>query len=268
MTGSPATVYHDFDEMLARTAGDDARQDNLRLVRINLDRAVLLKWAQVKPLVDASFPSFAGIDQRIVDGFAVARRTRCSPAWASYMDARIQRATKDIEELRLFAEVVAKPLPGAFAALPESRVRRTVPRRGRTDRLADPAAAFGVTTEMPLKNVSAEQVLSFGFYDGYSRKFVSNRVLKKSDIQAEGYHLYALGTVALTPDCLIWLDGSWGITGKLDAFYEPGVHNRWEVYLSLKFEGPSFSDTPAPGENRVRCDQIVLIKVDPETLPH
>ena len=62
------------------------------------------------------------------------------------------------------------------------------------------------------------------------------------------YRLYPLGTITVTPNCRIWFSGSWETKLELgERLYRPPSpdnDNRYDVYVSLKFN-PPIPPTPA-----------------------
>lgn len=44
-----------------------------------------------------------------------------------------------------------------------------------------------------------------------------------------------------------------------EFLYRPGEDNLWDVYVSLKFEGPSYAKSKSP-KNRILCDRMVFVK--------
>lgn len=263
---TPDNLFHweqDFDQMEQATAQAPEQRTNVQMTRVNLDMAVLRKWPQVKKAYPDYFKDIKGVENRVRAAFDKAEKTRCSPAVQSYMQARRKGLESDLNAIRLFAENPGKPLPEQFAGIAKDRIRRAVPRNGRTGRTNDSDAAFGVAGAETVHSVTEEKPFTFGFYDEYNKKFVLQRSLKLSEIKPDVYQFYKLGKVELTPSCLVWLGSSWLLSVKLDEFYEPGVLNQWEIYASMKFEGPSYSKDTQLKEDCVLSDQIVLIKAGP-----
>ena len=51
---------------------------------------------------------------------------------------------------------------------------------------------------------------------------------------------------------------------KLEAAWKPGVETEWEVWASLKFEGPVYSAKSVRKESNVWLDRVVLIRCETE----
>ena len=263
---TPDNLYRweqDFDRMEALAGLKPAQRFNVQMVRFNLDMAILQKWQETAKRHPAYFTALAPVVERVRVAFAKAAKERCSPDLQGYTQIRLKSFDENLASLLLFAENPGKPLPEPFAGIAPDRIRRMVPQHGQTGRIKDGDAAFGVAGEEEF----AGKTFKFGFYDQYNKKFGLEKTLPLTEIKPDVYQFHKLGTVELTPECLVWLGGSWMLSGKLGEFYEPGVLNRWDVYISLKFSGPSFSPASKQAGDLVRSDQIVLVKADPAAKP-
>jgi hypothetical protein len=137
-------------------------------------------------------------------------------------------------------------------------IRRVVPESGVKPQVNDPDAAFGIAAESVPVNP-----FPLGFYDTYRKKHGRQRNIQASEISTNGtgYRIYKLGSVELTPNCYWWC-GDWNVQAKLGQFFEDEGDNKWDIYASLKFEGPKYFKDSSTKEDRVLCDQVILIKVD------
>jgi hypothetical protein len=238
-----------FDRMEQLTADLPASQFNVQMVRYNLDMAVLRTWLQVKQAYPAYFKDVKVVETRIRTTYDKVGKER-GFAWPR------QNFEQEMNNMLLLAENPGKPLPDLFAGIAADRIRRVVP--GGT-LIEDKAAAFGLAAKS-----AADKPFSFGFYDASNKKFVLKRTLESSEIKPDTYQLYKLGTVELTPSCLVWLaDSGWLVQADVSEFYRPGEWQQWDVYVSMKFEGPSYSKATQIREDRVRSDQVVLIETAP-----
>jgi len=118
---------------------------------------------------------------------------------------------------------------------------------------------------------------NFGFYQSDTKTHGARRALTAGEITPGKYHLYKLGPVTITPDCLVWFSArSWETNLRLgERLFEPGEANVWTAYVSLKFEGPSYGgavdqDLLPPAErvhygglaesDLVLVDRIILVR--------
>ena len=58
-------------------------------------------------------------------------------------------------------------------------------------------------------------------------------------------------------------DSGWLVQADVSEFYRPGERQKWDVYVSMKFEGPSYSKNTQLKEDRVLSDQVVLVETGP-----
>lgn len=132
---------------------------------------------------------------------------------------------------------------------------------------------YGIQKEKDPDSVTGEALVlrKAGKPYPHLREFTSgvqSRSLKKSLIKRkftgfgdEKYHFYHLGRVNLTHQSLLWLHQSWRIQQNLDRFFRAGRSNIYDIYLSVKLEGPEYS----PGskkENAMFLDRILLISAE------
>lgn len=69
--------------------------------------------------------------------------------------------------------------------------------------------------------------------------------------------MYLLGSTTLTSLCYIWTEGFYDFNA-VNAYDRNNPKQAFDVYISLKFEGPSFGS--AGVEDRVLCDKFVVVK--------
>lgn len=90
---------------------------------------------------------------------------------------------------------------------------------------------------------------------------VIRKSLKKEELKIDRFHLYHLGTVTISQNCRLWLTGSWSAHVALESFHTPGFPDKkWELYVSLKFEGPDYNKKSKAKKNNVWMDRVVLVE--------
>ena len=105
-----------------------------------------------------------------------------------------------------------------------------------------------------------------GVYDRTEKKSIAPglRLSGKDIPRDEKYHFYHLGTARLGPDSVVWAHGTWLLTCVLDKAYQladgidPSI-NDWDVYVSLKFTGPSYVEG-SENEDAVWMDRVILAR--------
>lgn len=249
-----------FDRMEDAVAGNAVPLLNVRLLRRELDFASLWKWfdlqrADPEYFADASVP--AG---------------RIAAANAATAPAGMQPRALGKDVLADFLAIIQgggqeKPLPPELAGVAPERVMSFVPinsgRQAGPRCVADPDAArgFAVTVHKP------DLPFQVGFYTWASRHppkgiHGPRLSLARDAINPGAYRLYRLGAITAAPDCWIWFSAqSWETRVELgERLYEPGADNRWEAYVSVKFDGPAYGGVAA--EDRVLVDRVILVRQD------
>jgi hypothetical protein len=239
-----------FDQMEAVTADDPERNFHVRLARLGLDSAA------VKILGQTDKISFASCSKRLARTF----HELCEKRRPGEDKGKIDKWLAEMGQ-----RIPAKDIPEEFKTLGEGTAVQVSPDYRRLNPktvVKDSAANLGaaVFEETDGKDFPA------GFYDAFNKKYGSSRTIRKSDIEPDVYKLYKLnGAVKLSPECLIW-GGKWLLSvnlGQLCPADDPqAMRNEWEVYVSLKFEGPAYSEKSAEKPNRVFCDRVILVKVN------
>lgn len=228
---------------------------NVRLVRRELDLAVLWKWFALRKAYPNDYRDYKVFSSRI----AAVNKARPQPwmndgvrnrtAWEHGNDRGINRKAKPlgVSVLRDLVTLIQaggeeKPLPAQFEGIDRSRIRTFVPqypnnRPGRAI-IKDPDAAFGYAVPVELPDLP----FNFGFYQIDTKTHGARRALKVEEIKPDVYTTYKLGEVEVSPKCILWFSArSWATKVSLgERLYEPGADNHWEAYVSVKFEGPTF----------------------------
>lgn len=274
-----------FDIMLELTKNGEARwRTNVLLARRSFDLATLWKWFDLR----VKYPECYGDYQMVRERIARANNLRAPtpPEWENSRRSRLDgRGTNREWRNHPLGEELAddltaiikgggqcKPLPQELSKVDPNLVKRFVPRNQALkapkdyspvgDRVViDPDAAFGYAATSYLPKQQPEQKLPFTFGVRPQRGKPSvSRSINLDEIQPGRYRLYKLGDVALTPQSQFWMP-EWSCSTLLEIgkrLFEPGADNRWELYASLKFDGPTYKGSAA--EDRVWCDQVILVQ--------
>jgi len=274
-----------LDRMAAMTADAPQRcRTNVQLARRQLDLATLWKWFDLR----ADHPQAYRDHRAILARLRAANDVRppLAPEWEQKaVNRRWDRHPLGEAMAEDFATIIKgggriKPLPPELVDLAPGRVRRFVPANrfavaapgyppvGERTAL-DPDAAFGYAATTYLPEQQPRQKLPFVFGCRPARRARSvtrsvTRSVSSAEIRLGVYGLYKLGRVTLTPESEIWMP-EWSCSTMLEIgrrLYEPGADNCWEIYASLKFDGPTYGG--AAGADRVWCDQIIAVRADRE----
>ncbi len=128
-------------------------------------------------------------------------------------------------------------------------------------RLVDDPAAVGGKAMRLAKPVAVpekgfhEQAFRCGVQSRSGGKLLFDIYLK--NIPDENYHLYHLGRMTLDPNTLLWIHNSWFIQQHFDRYYRATGNNTYDVYASIKLEGPAYVKGSTK-TNAVYVDRILL----------
>ena len=228
-----------FDRMEKDVAADARRLANVRRLRRALEFATLARWNELANKHPGIFT-----DYRVHEG----RLGKMSAG---------EKAVVDDFETFIKIGGKAKPLPPPFDGMAPARVQRFIPINGRGNKhVIEDDAAFGYAATVDLPDFP----FNFGFYQQDTKKAGPQRTLKAGDIKPNTYQLHKLGEIEVTPSCLVWFSAkSWGTSLDVgNRLYEAGADNAHDVYVSLKFSGPSYGGKEK--EDQVLCDQIIFVK--------
>lgn len=161
----------------------------------------------------------------------------------------------------------AKPLPGRFAGFSEEEVIRIFPdsmsrRFSETTIVKDEHAATGYAATRQTTDEGRFDPIPFrmGYYWRHGDKRV-NAEVGGAEITSPGYEVYRIGRTNIDfPESIVWFTGSWRFQFPLEHlfdFSDPG--REWDIYASLRFEGPSYPHGGVVDEDRVYVDQIILV---------
>lgn len=247
-----------FEQMEAKVEPDSNHFINLRLLRRELDFAILWKWLDLQQTHPETYTDYQLVVDRI-------EATNSGTSAAGIQNRPIGEST-----LQDFIAVIkgggkVKPLPERFAEYDQSRIKQYLPRLYRITpkTVIDEDAAFGYATIVHLPDMP----LQIGFYQWLSRhppKGVAGPRLSldKEDLTPGKYALYELGEITLTPQCWIWFSAqSWQTHLRVgQRLFEPGADNRWRAWISMKVDGPTFGGTAS--DDQVLVDRIILVPLD------
>lgn len=249
-----------FDRMVALTADEPDALANVRLARRELDLATLWKWFDLQEAHPTYYTDHEAVAERIntIDQHKSAIMTRTRPLGEAAMQdflAVIEGGGRQ------------RPLPAEFAGIDRSRIRVFLPttraRDMRETHVVDPDAAFGYAVRVH----KPDMPFQVGFYQWLSHdppqgKEVARLGLDRDDITPGAYQLVKLGTVTVTEDCWLWFSAqSWQTHLRVgERLCVPGEDNRWDAYVSLKFQGPTYGGDENADE--VLVDRIIFVEHD------
>ena len=254
----------DFDEMERLTASDSVRLFNVKRVRINLDCAILRKYARIKKAV----PSF-GLSVEDVAGRIRATAEKIERELFPSSRDQGEKFVKGLERM-LFGATLrnkpdVKPLPAdIFGKYDSGKLYATIPVVRGSKYEDDPDAAFGCRAVMTRPEEKIKLPLRANFHDRAAKRYHWNigKVTEKELGERGRYKFYKMGEVTLTRDCVLVIgnDSWYDLLTDLSDGFEEGSFNKAELWASIKFEGPAFYPEDAGKPNRVLCDRVVAVR--------
>ncbi|MCC6579493.1 MAG: DUF4838 domain-containing protein [Phycisphaeraceae bacterium] len=246
-----------FDHAESTVAGDPILLRRVRQARMSLDCATLTCWNQ-QDSDRVAGATRQDIAKRYTDIYTQTLRLRKNPG---VFDSNLQT-------LHIFLEprlnmTPPKPLPASLSDIPQDRIRQILPDMGGfclDAKLAtDPQAAASICIGRPTEG---ELPLTLGFDDETRKAFVINGQIEKKDILPGKYQLHKIGRAALNERCNVWISKSWTIGFTLNSYYD-ALHSdqAWDIYVSLRFDGPAYGGEDPAAVNHVSVDRLILVKV-------
>ena len=268
-----------FEEGLALLKNSPAELTRWRRARIGIDRATLICSRNLMLEYKRRNGSLKGYP---FDRQAIAERIRAE--------------VKPLAEVRLtekaresFFKSIEKELATYLLPIPESSLElpkqfQNLPRERvydynleNTMRWRDIAKMVD-DEESPMKRVARIEFpnscpdakienfqfpITFGTYSESLRKTLWWANLTKNMVTEPGYHWYKIGSTTLTGDTLMYFFKGWEIKlGVGDAFDMNEPDAKVDVWVSVKFTGPSFPFGKAEEQDAIWFDRAILVKQD------
>lgn len=250
-----------FDAMERAVGGDPVYVQRLREVRAGLDMLTLVKWKDVVCHTSGLAGGVDGVFARAMDTRrkAIARRdTRMS---AEDVEKKAEKGFgEQLKTARTMATLEVKPLPAIFDGIPEDKIIQIVAQTGyinieKVD-MPDAAAGYAYVERKARHSVP----FSAGFYDRVSKKYLLNSPIAAKDIVPNEFHFYKLGRCGIPSGCcIVWIGHSWKLSQSCAQIFRPGMDEDWDVYVSLKFEGPVYDKNSTLKESNVYYDRLVFV---------
>jgi hypothetical protein len=265
-----------FDKAESAVAGNQMLLDKVRFARTSLDRAICLRYKNLyrensatpnaKPLEIS--PKISGVRAANILRKIAQHRFPDKPQLAT---GALAEATmlEGISET-----VVVAPLPDQFKGykydnlvdFPSDMFRLW----SNVKIVKDPESAYGLTGKLTMSDTPVEeraryiitdaQPMAMGHYNPIDGVFGGSTGIAPKDIKP-GYNLYKFGPFKMKPSEYFFLFWSWNIQVDLDAIRSNDPNQEYEVYVSIKFEGPSFPTGDPSKPDAICVDRIIATRV-------
>ncbi|MDI9583265.1 MAG: DUF4838 domain-containing protein [Acidobacteriota bacterium] len=260
-----------LDRAEEAASGDAEALARVKHLRMSVDLACILKWGKLASAGEVPF-TLPDLASRYRDTYAEAAKMRL-------LETRQPALLAAQGDFLKWYELMTplKPLPAPLDEVPAERVRQFTPESARLHGKApslveDPLAAAGIAVTMaPSMDIPAyarkdlpRNVLNLGFYDAVTKRQQHAHIGKDAPIETGAYRLYSIGRTALSAECYVWFDWSWVIQFQdVSTLFDPAHPGQeWDVYASVRFEGPAYDPQSEAEENRFYVDRVVFVRVD------
>jgi hypothetical protein len=265
-----------FDKAESAAAGDPVLLDRVQFARTSLDRAICLRYRNLyrenseipdaKPLTVT--PKISGVRAANILRKMAQQRFPSSPQWTG---GALAEATllESISEA-----VVVAPIPEQLKGYKKDDIVDFPSDMFRLwsniKIVKDTESAYGLTCKLAMADTNAEerarymitdaQPMPMGHYNPKDRVFGGSTGITPKDIES-GYNLYKFGPFKMKPSEYFYLFWSWNIQMDLDAIRSDDPNQEYEVYASIKFEGPSFPSGDPSRPDAICVDRIIAVRV-------
>lgn len=111
--------------------------------------------------------------------------------------------------------------------------------------------------------ITAERPMTVGLYDLATTNARTIGNIARDDLLPDEYKLYKIDSVAFNPKEYMYLFGSWSVQLLLDAALKEDPNQLYDIYISMKVEGPSYGGNSAD-DDAIYIDRIFAVKKEPE----
>ena len=251
-----------FDQMEKLTADDPKALANVKDVRITLDTLTLSsQYPALRKKYPALFPAPEKVAKRIKATVEASMLRRYPVNISNARGVWRKKPLDALNHAMLLAVCTPKPIPAPLNTVAPEKLLQIYPTSAKWYKtVKDPDAAVGFAVYDAKKDL--ELPFTCGFYNEISKKFLLTRKIKKEEIKIDRYHLYKIGEAPISSSgCLVWTMSSWRVSIRCAQAYTPGdaPDKKYEIWISMKFEGPGYDPASKAKKNRVLIDRVIIV---------
>lgn len=250
-----------FNEMEALCSDAALCLQRVREARVGLDFRILRNYRRIA----VAEPEFAAVNSAqsicarstntVQRGYV--RRGRYDKFGSEY-----QRMMKDIPYAAFVADSPDAQMPPPFREVNPDNYRQSFDVYDgmgcKSRSLA--GAAFGKAVWDDKEKPRGDGTFPWCIYDDENERYLASGKIS-GDMLVEGEFAFVrLGKVTLDNRCSVVLGRRWGLKYRLNEFFDQGEDNDWEVYVSMRLEGPAYFKNAKFTENRAAFDRLVLVR--------
>jgi len=260
-----------FEQAANNVSSDPVLSQRVRNARATVDIAIIRRY---RSLVQQWVQSGKSQDTMPLDRNIAAKRYVQS--WKEQIDLRLPEAVRAASHRDADAAMEGYtmgpaylPAPAKFKDVPSDRLFTysaldTRNYRNHAKVVADAEAESGMATrlEVPPSELGRYKMpTAGGVYSIDTKANMLTGSIQAADVPGPGYHWYKLGETKLTGSDYLYITWAWWIQADLiDAYNPQAPDTQYEVWASLKFEGPDFPHPKAGDKNAVYVERMALVK--------
>ena len=126
--------------------------------------------------------------------------------------------------------------------------------------IADQAATFGYAFEDKGEAAAPHAELPVRVYDSKAKQILVERRIKPEEMVEGQYAIYKIGRFAMSQDATIIFGSSWRVQRLLAEFYQPGADVEYDLYASIRFDGPKYFKDAKSKENHAAFGRAILVR--------
>lgn len=250
-----------FDEMERLGAGDALCLQRIREARIGLDLRVLRNYRRIAvaepEFVVANSAEWICARSTNAVELGYVRRGRFEKFGSEY-----KRMMHDIPYAAFVACSPDSEMPQAFREVKPDDYRQSFEVYDGMGCKARPlaGAAFGRAVWDDKEMPRGDGTFPWCIYDDSNERYLAAGSIS-GDMLVEGEFAFVrLGRVTLGSRCSVVLGRRWGLKYRLNEFFEQGGENTWEVYVSMRLEGPAYFKNAKFAKSRAAFDRLVMVR--------
>lgn len=251
-----------FDRMERRVGGDPVFVQRIREARLGLEYVTMTDYRKVVKEHPGVLPPASNMYARSLSTLrqAVDRRYDYPPSAETLRKKRFNQYETYLSLAHVMAGVEPKPLPKEFDGIPKDRIRQVLPERPRAHtrriKMEDAATDYalyetGVTNKFPFR---------VKFRQPRPIRDLATLAIEQKDVEPGVFKFYKIGRAPMpTEDCRLILGHTEWFWIPCEKMYIPGNDDLWDVWVSLKFDGPQYDPSSTASESRVLFDRAVFV---------
>ena len=250
--------------MLELVKGDPVSLRNVHIARLGVDAWTIAFSSKIR----VEYPDWEFDAKKVV----VRGLSACDEAENAGMVVKRQnRARRLFETMEFYAYLKDDSLPAELQKYKAENVNRYLPTkpesysvktRSLTD---DPDAAACVTMcQIVSSDKNFDQGIAYEFYDEVNRKWLLGGKIPLLELTPGKYRLVKIGVANISPSCRLVLGNYWdsSLSMNFGRYYDPSYQQRkYEIWVSIKVDGPMFDRSSIAKDSRISCDQVFLVNL-------